>query len=218
MITIPQSITASRLRLILSITLALLIVVGGAIFYFAYSQLSKTAAETGQQAASARESESTIERLELLKTELEAKNNVVAMISEVSADSQNYYYQDRLVNDLTTYANRANLTITNISFSNAAAAAPSAPVTTEGGTGSTATPGQAPAPTDTTGTAPAVSSLRKATVDITLDNPVNYRDLLNFLHYIEQNLTKLKVSNVSMTKSDDDNVSIDVLNLEVYIR
>lgn len=207
----PQSITAARLRLILSSTLILIVLAGGGIFYLGYSQLSKIASEAGEKAATAKQSETTIQRLESTQKELEQKKDIVFRASQVTADSQNYAYQDRLVNDLTVYASRANLSITNISFSSQASG-PTVPAPATGnleGSAGTATP--------ETGLASG-ASLKKATVDITLASPLNYRDLLNFLHYIEQNLTKLKVSRVSMTKSEGENVTIDVLNLEVYLK
>ena len=216
MIAIPQSINATRLRLLLSAAMILLFVLGIGIFYLGYSRLSKTASEAGEQSASAKQSETTIQRLDALQKELEEKRDIVAKTSEVAADSENYFYQDRLVNDLTAYASRANLTITNISFSAQTAGSTSTPAPTEG-TGSMegTAPAAGGASPSTTTSAP---SLKKATVDITLENPVNYRNLLNFLHYLEQNLTKLKVSRVVMTQSEGENVTIDVLNLEVYLK
>lgn len=187
----PAGLTPSRLRIMLLASLILIIVAVGGIFYLAYDQLSSTAAETGVSAAQARESEDTLQRLQLLQQELDEKKDTVSMTSKVIANSQNYAYQDLLVKDLTIYANRAGLKIKNISFSNATAG------------GDAATPS---------------AGLKTATVDITLETPVNYRNLLNFLHYVEQNLTKLKVSRVSMTKNDADGVMIDALNLEVYVR
>lgn len=207
----PQSITATRLRLMLSAAMVLLFILGGVIFYLGYSSLSKAASEAGEQVASAKQSETTIQRLEALQKELEQKQDIVSKASQITADSKNYFYQDRLVNDLTAYANRANLNITNISFSSQAAASAPAPSPAESSEGGGGTAGTAPA-TD------GAAGLKKATVDITLENPVNYRDLLNFLHYLEQNLTKLKVSRVVMTQSEGEDVTIDVLNLEVYLK
>lgn len=197
---LPSSLTPTRLRLILSISMALIIVGGVGIFYLSYKELSKTAAEVGVHAANARESQDTLQRLQSLKKELETKKDIIDMTSRVMASSENYAYQDLLVQDLTIYASRAHLTIKNINFSSPASSAPATPAA-EG----------APAPE-------AAAGLKKATVDITLETPVDYKSLLDFLHYVEQNLTKLKISKVVMTKSESDSVNIDVLNLEVYIR
>lgn len=195
---ILHSFTPSRVRLILSISIVLIILAGAGIFYLAYGRLSEVAAQTGASAASALESQDTLQKLELLKTELDAKQDIISLTSRVTANSQNYAYQDLLVKDLTIYADRAQLNIKNINFTDQAATpAPTEGTPTEGST--------------TTG-------LKKATVDITLETPVNYESLLNFLHYIEQNLTKLKISNVGLAKGEAGAVVIDVLNLEVYIQ
>lgn len=196
-ITIPSTLTASKLRILLLATLVLVMLAGVGIFYLAYNRLDKTATEAGTQSASARESQNTLQRLQVLRGELEDRREIISTTSQVMANSQNYAYQDRLVSDLTVYANRANLAISNISFSDQASN--NEPAAAEGSI--------APAP-----------GLRKATVDITLENPVNYQDLLNFLHYIETNLTKLRVSRVNITTGEGDNVTIDTLNLEVYVR
>lgn len=202
-LTVPKSITPTKLRIILSATLVLLMAAGVGLFYFAYNGLDEAATAAGQSAASAREGEDTLQRLQTLRSDLDSKKDIIERTSRVVANSQNYAYQDQLVTDLTAYARRANLTIKNISFSS------SQPTTT--------------APTTPTDGAPATTGapagLNKATVDISLENPVNYLNLLNFLHYVEQNLTKLKVSKVVMTSSQDSaGVTIDVLNLEVYVR
>lgn len=211
MIALPQSITASRLRLLLLAALALIIILGGVIFYLGYTKLGAIASETGEQVASAKQSETTIERLEATKKELDEKKDIIARVSDITADSQNYAYQDRLVNDLTVYARKAHLTIKNISFASQGGGGTGAAPVATAPPGGGASEGSMAAPA-------AGSSLKKATVDITLENPLDYKDLLNFLHYIEQNLTKLKVSRVSMTKSKDESVTIDILNLEVYLK
>lgn len=199
--TLPNSITPTRLRLALSISILLVVVAGVSVFYLAYTKLSETATEVGVHAANARESQDTLQRLQLLKKDLEAKRDVVGMTSRVMASSQNYAYQDLLVRDLTIYASRAHLTIKNINFSSPVSeAAPAAPA-------------------DAANPAPAAPvGPKKATVDITLETPVDYTSLLDFLHYVEQNLTKLKISKVTITKGEANNVTIDVLNLEVYIQ
>jgi hypothetical protein len=206
-----RSFTPAKLRLILSLTFGLILLAGAAIFYLAFTQLSKTAAETGEKVASARDSQNTLQKLRATRKELDDQRDVINKTAQITADSQNYAYQDRLINDLTIYASRAGMSISNISFSAQAGGvpAPATPTTPEA---------PMPTPGAGVGATPAVSGLRKATVDITLQNPVDYRNLLNFLHYIEQNIMKLKVSKVTLTKAEDNNVTTDILNLEVYIR
>lgn len=211
MMTAAKRINATKLRIMLMVALVLVTLLGVGVFYLGYTYLSKIATETGERVASARESDSTIQRLETLQKELALKKDDVVRASQVTADSENYAYQDRLVNDLTEYARRANVTIKNISFTNQA----QSPTSAAPATGENTAPGIT---SDTPVSVSPPASLKKATVDITLESPLNYRDLLNFLHYIEQNLTKLKVSKVVLTKNVGENVTIDILNLEVYLK
>lgn len=218
---IIKSLTPARLRIILIVSFILILSGSSALFYFVYQRLSTSATTTGEKVAQALDSQDTLKRLQKLKQELEDEKDTIDMVSRVMADSQNYAYQDRLISDLTTYAQRAGLTITNISFAAPPAAGQDAPATpTQDNTGAEAgIEGGEDATAGAKAEAPAEasSSLNKATVDITLETPTNYVSLLNFLHYVEQNLTKLKVSKVTMNKADDG-VSVDALNLEVYVR
>lgn len=198
------TLTPSRLRIVLAVTLVLILAAGAAGFYFAYGMLNKTADEVSTQVASAKDSETTLQKLQAVEKELNEKRDAIDRASRVTANSQNYTYQDQLVKDLTTYADRAQLTIKNISFSSGDAAA-AAPAPTSGDDKSG----------DTANTTP--KGMKSTTVSITVDSPANYQSLLNFLHYIEQNLTKLKVSKVSLVKNDKG-MAIDALSIEVFIR
>ncbi len=189
-----QFLTPSRLRIILAITLLLILALGIGIFYISYGKLKKSAADTSAQVASARDSQNTLSNLQELKKELDAEKDAINRTAQVMANSQNYTYQDQIINDLTVYAGRAGLSISNIAFS-ANQAAPA------------------------TGTAaPTTQGLKTVGVAVTLANPVDYTSLLNFLHYIEQNLTKLKLSSIDLTKSSNNDVTTNILSLEVYVK
>lgn len=197
-----RTLTPVKLRLILSITLVLIIAIIGGTFYLAYQKLGAMANDVGQKVADASDSQNTLQELQTLKQNLEANQDVMNKAARIAADGQNFTYQDQIVNDLTTYAARSGMTITNITFSPAP------------GTTSAASPTAAAS----TPAAPAPAGLKTTTISVTLKNPADYKGLLNFLHYIEQNLTILKIANVTLTKSDKDTVTSDVLNLEVYLR
>lgn len=198
----PNSLTPRKLRLILSAALGLTLILGVGLFYLAYGKLDAVAREAGQQVVESQSSQDLIQKLRRLRSELESKQDAIDRTARIVADSQNYSYQDQLINDLTTYANRAGLEISIITFADS-----------QGSTGTTAAASSsAPAAT------PTPAGLKTASVAVTLRNPVNYRSLLNFFHYIEQNLTKLKINKVTISKSTGDDVTTDILNLEVYVR
>jgi hypothetical protein len=201
-------LTPTKLRLVLSVTLILIVAISGTAFYFAYQKLEKMAVDAGSKVADASKSQNTLQELKKLKQNLEANQDMVNKAALVAADGQNYTYQDQIVRDLTTYAARSGMVISNITFSpgETASAAPAAPAAPAAGT-PTAPP-----------IAAAPTGLKKTTVTVTVKNPADYRGLLNFLHYIEQNLTKLKIANVTLTKGDTGTVNTNALSLEVYLR
>jgi hypothetical protein len=198
-----RAITPAKLRLILAIGLFLILALNAGVFYLAYRQLGSMAGDVAQNVADANDSRDTIQELQKIKQDLEANQDVINKTARIAADGQDYQYQDQLVSDLTTYANRSGMTISNITF-------------TTGTAGATAAPA-APAATPTPATQ-APAGLKKTTVSVTLKNPADYKSLLNFLHYVEQNLTRLKIANVTLTKGEGDTVNTDVLSLEVYLR
>ena len=54
---------------------------------------------------------------------------------------------------------------------------------------------------------------------MSLQTPVNYRNFLNFLNYIEQNLTKMQIANVNLSRGETSStVNTNALEIEVYVR
>jgi hypothetical protein len=207
-----DSITPTRLRLILSTTLLLIVGIGIALFYIANSQLVTVAATVRQTESDASASRNNIATLQAIQNELDKQKSAIALANNVAADSQSYNYQNQIISDLNTYAGRAAVTITNIDF----------PATSGAGS---AAPSTAPAATTLSGSAgaplAAPAGLSTATVSVTIKNPVSYTHLLTFFNMIEQSVPKLQISKVNLTKSaagGTDSISSDVLTIEVYVR
>ena len=199
-----RPLTPSKLRLALSGALVLIIAVSCGIFYFAYQQLDKKAESVGAKVAESNDSQNLLQQLRKTEQDLEKNKELAEKVSMLAANGQDFAYQDQIVNDLTVYAERSGMTINNITFSAA--------------DGSTGTPQPTEAATTPTAPIAAPSGLKKTTITVTLKSPADYKGLLNFLHYIEQNLTKLKIANITLTKSGADMVNTDMLSLEVYLR
>lgn len=220
-----QGLTPVKLRLILSIMLFVTTGVSGSIFYFANSQLTTVANDVSHTAADAKASQNNIQALQTIQKELIKQQDTIKQVDNITADSQSYNYQNQIINDLNTYANRSGITITNIDFAASAAAgggtssgtaAPSAAAPAAGGSNATTTApvGGAAA----SGTGGAVSGLKLATISITLKTPVDYKSLLNFFNMIEQSLPKLQIAKVNLTKATQGNgVTSEVLSIAVYI-
>ena len=176
--------SATRLRLVLFIILGLLIAAAVALSAFGIQYLNTQALEVQQVVYDATNGDQKLQRIQQLSTKLQQDQDAVLRAKQVVAESKSYKYQDVIIRDLQTMASRAGVSITNFDFISGAAAGGSAPT----------------APTTQTPAAPAASGgLRSTTVNITLKTPVNYRNLLTFIHYIEQNLTKMQIARIGLS-------------------
>lgn len=208
--TKKSTMTATKLRALLCVGLVATTGLAGGVFYLGHGQLEALATDVSHAIADANASQNNIEQLKKTEKDLEANRDVFARAGKVVADSKQYNYQNVIVNDLNTYAQQYGLSITNIDFSSGAtgggSATPATPVTP--GTGAEATP-----------SAPA-SSVKTVAVNVTLENPVDYDNLLRFVRAIERNLTKMQVANFSVTKSAENpnDVSTNSLSIELHVK
>jgi hypothetical protein len=199
--------TATSLRLTLSISLFAIMTVTGVLFYFADGQLKKVATDVSHTVIDASASQDTVQTLQKIERELADDKDIIAQANSIVADSQSYQYQDQIVGDLNRYAGTSGIKITNIDFS-ASTSAGAAPT----GKTQTTTPGT------TTPTTP--SGVKTTSVAVTMENPIGYGNFLQFLRSIEDNLTKMQVQKVSLSKGTggNDDISSDVLTIQVYVR
>lgn len=201
------SFTATGLRLTLSISLFVIVIVTGVLFYFIDRQLENVATDVSHTVIDANASQNTVQTLQKIQRELADDKDIITKANSIVADSQSYQYQDQIVSDLNRYAGASGIVITNIDFS-----------ATTSGTGSTSTnktqttPGTA-APTTPTG-------VKSTSVAVTMKNPIGYSNFLKFLRSIEDNLTKMQVQKISLSKGTGSNsdISSDVLTIQVYVR
>jgi hypothetical protein len=194
-------LTATSLRLMLSISLLLIAVLGVVLFSLANKQLKSVAVDVSHTVADSNASQSNLQNLQKIKQYLALKQDVVQRAESIVAESRSYEYQNQIINDLNDYAARAGLGITSIDFTGATAGA--------------TTPGTA-APT-----APStvVNGVKSTFVSVTLKNPVDYVGVLRFLKSVEQNLTKMQVTNVGLSKTENSSgISSNVLNIEVFVK
>lgn len=200
------SLSATRLRLILSISLFAIALIGGVAFAFINGQLKSYAVDISHKVIDANSSRDNVQTLQRIQQELANDKDIIARTNSIVADSQSYVYQDQIVSDLNKYANAAGITITNMDFS-----------ASTGGTGSTNT--SAPTPTTNKTATPAPSGVKSVSVSVTLKNPVGYENFLRFIRSIEDNLTKMQIQKVSLSKGTSGNdISSDVLTIQVYTK
>lgn len=198
---------APRLRLLLAISLFAILALGVGAYIFVSEELKKTATDVSKTVSDAKNSEDNLTTLRKLEQELERNALTVERAKELVANSQNYSYQNQIISDLTAYASAAGIQLTNISFT---AAVGATPVPAASGSAGAAAPA-APAPV-------AAGGLKPSLITVTIKSPVNYENLLRFMQSVEQNLTKMQVSRMSVSRSDTGGVSSEVLSIEVYVK
>lgn len=198
-------LSAVQLRMVLLVSLGGIILIGGIGFYFLQQHLNNFAVEVSHASEDAHTSDSDIAALQKLQKQLAENQDNIKRTQSIVADSKSYQYQDQIIKDLNTYAARSGIAITRFSFNDAGAAT----------TGSQKTPAGAAAQTQ----APTISGLKSTSVSISLKTPTPYKNLMNFVHAIEQNLTKMQIAGLSLTKGENSSdVSINALTIEVYIQ
>ncbi len=198
-----RQFTATSLRLTLSVSLFVITALGVLGFSFAADGLRSTATEVSKTLADANASQNNVQVLQQVQTKLAQDKEVVDRARSIVAESQSYEYQDQIIKDLTDYASRSSIGITNIDFSATKSTPTSAPA------GGTTAPSTA---------APTPSGVNSTIVTITLQNPVTYDNLLRFIYAIEQNLTKMQISKVGLSKDSTGKITSETLAIEVYVR
>jgi hypothetical protein len=194
-------LTATTLRTVLSFSLLLIILLAAGGFSIANGWLRNLATDVSHATADASASHTTITTLEQLQETLAENREVIERANNIVAESQSYQYQDQIIQDLNNYAAAAGLTLINFNFSTQ---------------DSEAEP-QEGQETTTQNVAPP-SGINSTLVSVTIKNPVNYDNLLRFFYAIEQNLTKMQITNISLTSGDGSDVTSEALVIEVYIR
>jgi hypothetical protein len=190
------SLTASQLRLILAISMFVIALLAAVGFSLINSELKKYAVEVSHVTADAAASRDNLQNLQKIEKQLKEDQDIVQKTNSIVAESQSYQYQDQIITDINDYATKAGIAITDINFA-----------------------AQTTAPSATTPSTPTPSGVKSSTVRVTLKNPINYANLLRFIKSIEQNLTKMQVSSVNLSKDvASGGVSSDILTLQVYVR
>lgn len=193
-----RSISPTQLRLMLSVSMFVITLLAAVGFSVVNSNLKQFAIEVSHIAADAAASRDNVQNLQKIQTQLQQDADIVQKTSSIVAESQSYQYQDQIITDINNYAAKADIGITDINFATTVAPAP--------GTNS---PSATPLP----------NGVKSSPIAITLKNPVNYNNLLRFIKSIEQNLTKMQVSRINLSKdSTGGGVTSEALTLQVYVR
>lgn len=206
-----SSLTAQKLRTLLIASIFLIVLLTTGLFVYARGILAGYALDVQKVSDAAKSSGDNLNALSTLKTKLDDDKAAVERAKNLVAESQSYAYQDQIIKDLKTFASKSGVTISGFQFNSESSAA---------GSAGTASPNVTPTPTAADGTTPTVATgLKTVSVSINLKSPMAYTDIMEFIHMVEQNLTKMQLAGITLNKdTTSNNISVSSLTIEVYVR
>ena len=200
-------LNATLARILLSLALVLILLVMTAGFYMAYNFMKDSAQQVASVQADAKAADKKLQDVRSLSSKLEKYQDSVKKAEKIVAESTSYQYQNQIINDITAYARQAGVGISSFTFQDDSKAS--------GSKSSSSTTSQTPA----TSSSPSPSGAKSTSVSIQMDKHLNYVRFLQFLHLLEQNLTRMQVANISLAKGENpQEVESQALKLELYLR
>ena len=198
---------AVTMRIVFALSLVLILVGMGVVVYFGYTMLQGTAEEVSKVQTEAKAVDAKVQNLARLEKEMEKYKDSVAKAQQLVAETRQYQYQNQIINDLTTYASQSGVGIAGFTFASGSAGSKSS-------SGSSSTSGTGSSAGASTGAGP-----KSMKVSVRLNEKTDYMALLRFMHLIEQNLTRMQIASVSMSKTEGaGQVNTQTLDVEVYVR
>ena len=193
-------LNASIARIVLSLLLLIILSAMVGLVIFAYSFLSKTSEEVGKMQTEAIAVDAKIQSLLASKSQLDRNSDTVKKAKNIVSESKLYQYQNQIIQDLNTYANRAGIPIKAFSFQN-----------------EPTTSAKTAKPSKRTSTNPA--GVKSTFISIQLGDHIDYTKFLHFLSLIEKNVTRMQLLGVSISRgANNHEISIQSLEVKVYTR
>lgn len=189
--------SAIQLRNILLGGIGLMIVLIGVTIYYASTLLQVEATKSVHAKIDAELVAADLDRLKNLEKVLERNQNSVQKAAQIVSDTKLYQYQDQIIKDIDSYANKTGVQVTVYDF------------------------GATDKPTTSSGAQqPTIPGVKTITVKLTLKSPLPFDNYLRFIKAIEQNLTKMQVSGVNLSPDEDNknDVSNPGIGLTVYVK
>jgi len=188
-----SSLTATSLRSLLFFLMVL--TVGGVVagFYFGLERVKEHAVEVSHTVADADASGKRVDELQRLKVALAQSESLVEKANKIFTTEDQY--QSQALKDVQKYANDTGITISNTTFD----------------TGTVT-------PDESDPTQPTSSS---HSIVLTLDSPVSYAKLIQFLTLVEGNLPKMQVTSIDLQRPGSvsgDNVTTDTITIAISAR
>lgn len=181
--------TATKLRYILIGLIALMVIGFSVGGWWLQGVLASQVTQTDHAKADAEVADTELQQLKSLQKQFAGEQDVINRAQQIAASSSQYQYQDQVVKDISDYANRYGITVTTIDFSS------------------------------TTKSTQTVAGAKNTPFTVSLKGPIAYTTFMRFLHDIEQNLTKIQVTSLTLAPDKDpNNITNPSLGLAVFIK
>lgn len=183
-----SKLSAKVLRGILTLSIFVIIGLSAVGFYFAQAWLSNLSLEISDKVAQSDTVGDDIQSLKKLQEELAKRQDIIIKSSMLVTSVSNY--QGRVIEDLDRYASVSGIKIISKSFDKSAAGA--------------ATPAKK-------------TTTPQSSVVLSVESPLLYSGLLNFLNLVESNLPKMQVLSVNIGRvGDSKSVRVEKITIGVY--
>lgn len=164
--------------------------------------LGNYASEVAEISAKSKDTQESLDSLARAERELESQKEIVAKAKNIVAESKSYKYQNQVISDLSSYAGKTGVIIKSFAFAD-----PTAKV--DATKKSTAT----------------IAGIESTPVIMQLESPVPYDVLMRFIGLIENNVTRMQITELSISTAEVEGapagqswVAVPSLTVEVYLQ
>lgn len=210
---LPLASNPINVRLMLIVGSVLVLALTVALIVLSRNYLNDYASKVATITAEAENTNQTLVALTKAQDDLANQKEAVSKAKRIVAESKQYQYQNQIINDLTAYANEANIPISSFLFGGSDQVSPESGGAEEKPAGQT------------------VAGLKTTQVTISLPSQVLYKDLLDFLSMIENNATRMQIQGLIISPAgssateaggalpaNENMVTVNSLTIGVYIR
>lgn len=205
----PDKLKATDLRLILIGALILIIGVHIGLTVYGQKLLLSSSDDVTDAVTQAHISKATLDNLQESKRLLDTQRDTFERSKGILVDAKSDNYQRQIIEQVTSYAQIAGVTVTGFTFQSQNGSSTSVPA--EGGAaapsppaaGSTAS-GQPPV---ASGKSPSSSTPKSVTVTLDLKTPIDYPVFLSFIQLLQNNVTQFKVEILSLSATGTSEAS-----------
>ena len=198
-------LTASKLRILLIVGVVLLLLAQGGLIVLGQNAISTYGQQVSSAVALSSSNEKTLRDLESVSLALKQRESTVNKSKQLiaSKEDETYTYQNRIIQDISRYAEKAGLNATGFAFASdtpaaGAAAAPAAAAPVAGATATSAPTGVSP-----------------VNVTVTFAEEGSYESFYKFLQLLEGNLLRMKIDGLKLSRPGETGASTGISSLTI---